>query len=137
MSKALTVSDTSTSFYLPFDRAFSVSAESNSSRLHMVDIWLMPTGSHFRYEQKKKTNGEFGSDVLYTAKEATVDLNGFPINIRIESRDAERDEPWRASTIHLKPKCIAVEVEIFVLSTDFGSNASKWDDCQVFIKSIT
>ena len=137
MDKTLPVSDTATSFYLPYDRAFSVRVESNSNRLHMVNIWLLASGSYFRYEQKKKAYGEFGSDVFYTPREATVDPKGFSLNIRIESRDAVKNEEWRGSTIQIKPKHIADELEICVLSKDFGSSGSEWDHCKVIIKPIT
>ena len=92
MDNVLSVYDTATSFYLPFEQAFSIRAESNSNKLHMVHIWLLATGSHFRYEQESVFCGEFGSDVLYTPKEAAEDLNGFPVNVRIESKGAETDD---------------------------------------------
>ncbi len=137
MDKSLTIFDTATSFYLPFDRAFSVRVESNSNRLHMVNLWLLASGGSFRYEQQTKSSGEFGSDVFYTPRRPSVDPEGFPVNIRIESRDAEINEEWQGSTIQLELKRLADTLEISVLSTDFGYQESDWDHCRVFIKSMT
>ena len=136
MDKSLTIYDTATSFYLPFDRAFSILAESNSNRLHMVNFKLLAGESFFRYEQEEKSPGEFGSDVFYTSRKSVVDSKGFPVNISIESRDAGTEKDWRGSTIQIQLKRIVEELEVCILSTDFGSSSSDWNHCRVLIKTM-
>jgi len=108
-SGATTINDTNIrrgeiGLWLPLDKDYRAVITCNSSRLHIVTVWLLGDFSHHCFEQSSLEQRKLGSFMFHTSKEVEDDYESYPVHVTIYSTEPDCRNAWSCSFLRLNKR---------------------------------